>query len=100
MDMLTPDQKSKLVHSSYIAPHLQYFCQKWSTAADCPPHFEDMMLRFIEMGFKGQLDFYIVDDVLYTVEQYVKTNYKLLNPGNEKYRGERVWSTSHSKSRY
>ena len=98
--MLTVKEKARLVHANYIAPHLRYFCQKWSTADDCPPHFEDMMRRFLDLGFKEQLTFYIIDDVLHTVEQYEKTNYRLMNPNNSKYRGDRAWVTSTSKSRY
>ena len=98
--MLTQEQKSKLLHSNYIAPHLQYFCQIWSTSDECPAHFEDMMIRFLDMGFKEQMNFYIIDDILYTVDQYVKTNYRLNNPGKQKYTGETEWTISTSKSRY
>ena len=91
--MLTQEQKSKLLHSNYIAPHLQYFCQIWSTSDECPAHFEDMMLRFLEIGYKEQMNFHIVDDILYTIDQLsLRTeHWRLVNPDNTKYRPGRQW---------
>ena len=99
--MLTHEQKSKLLHSNYIAPHLQYFCQIWSTSDECPAHFEDMMLRFLEIGYKEQMNFHIVDDILYTIDQLsLRTeHWRLVNTGKTKYRDEPYWTSNKSNKR-
>ncbi len=94
--MLTPLEKERLNHSNYIISHLRYFCQKWSNDPECPQHFEDMMRRFLEIGYKAQKNFYVIDDILYTIDQVQakRTTYRLINPNNHKHRGDQYW-TSH-----
>tara|TARA_R110002020_G_scaffold445345_2_gene657247 strand:- start:509 stop:790 length:282 start_codon:yes stop_codon:yes gene_type:complete len=89
--MLTKLEKEKLCSKLYVAGHLQFFCQRWSNDPDCPQHFEDMMRRFLDIGFKEQKKYYIIDGELYTVDQVVE-KYQLFNANNSRYSGRtRGW---------
>jgi len=63
--MLTHEEKIRLNSQIFIAPHLRYFCNKYSNDPECPAHFEDMMKRFCWMKRDEQVKFYIIDDELY-----------------------------------
>lgn len=82
--MLTEKERERACHISNIAPHLQPFMQKWANHPDCPPHFEDMIRRFLRLTKKEQCNFYVIDDVLYTIDQ-VSERYRW----REKYRAFR-----------
>ncbi len=82
--MLTHKEKLSLSSSRFIAEHLQYFCQKWSKREDCPQHFEDIMRRFLTLTKTEQREYYIIDDMLFTIDQ-VSDTYQYLDPGTAKY---------------
>tara|TARA_R110002153_G_scaffold3020_2_gene14324 strand:- start:1899 stop:2195 length:297 start_codon:yes stop_codon:yes gene_type:complete len=96
--MLTDKEKQRIVNTNYIAPHLFAFCHRWHNDPECPPHFIDMMRRFLGMSHAEQKKFYIIDDELYTMDQYaMKTNYRLINPTNNKYRENQHWQSTKVK---
>jgi hypothetical protein len=82
--MLTHKEKMSLSSSRFIAEHLQYFCQKWCKREDCPQHFEDIMRRFLKLDKVEQRKYYIIDDMLFTIDQ-VSESYQYLDPGTAKY---------------
>ena len=91
--MLTHEEKIRLNSQIFIAPHLRYFCNKYSNDPECPPHFEDKMKRFCWMKREEQIKYYIIDDELYTLDQVQRnrTTYRLKNPNDAPYRGVKAW---------
>ena len=82
--MLTKEEYSRCNDTRMVAEHLQYFCHYWSNQEDCPQHYEDMIRRFIALSPKEQRQYYVIDNVLYTIDQ-VSENYQFMNPAGSPY---------------